>query len=362
MVYRIYVEKREGLTVEADALKSDIVSFLGIKSLTGVRVQNRYDVENIEPELFEYATTTVFSEPQVDVTYRELTANEGDIVFAVEYLPGQYDQRADSASQCIQIISQGMRPVVQTARVYILSGSLTDEELAAIKKYVINPVEAREAALETKETLTVVYDTPADVAVLEGFNDMTDADLAGFIAKYGLAMDEDDLRFTIGYFKSENRCPTITEIKMIDTYWSDHCRHTTFLTTIDSVKFEDPLLEAAFNEYKAIRTKLGREHKPMTLMDIATLAVRELKATGKLPKLDESEEINACTVKIEIEADGKKEPWLLLFKNETHNHPTEIEPFGGAATCVGGAIRDPLSGRSYVYGAMRLTGAADPLK
>ncbi|MBQ7313786.1 MAG: phosphoribosylformylglycinamidine synthase, partial [Clostridia bacterium] len=358
MVYRIYVEKREGLTVEADALKSDIVSFLGIKSLTGVRVQNRYDVENIEPELFEYATTTVFSEPQVDVTYRELTANEGDIVFAVEYLPGQYDQRADSASQCIQIISQGMRPVVQTARVYILSGSLTDEELAAIKKYVINPVEAREATLETKETLTVVYDTPADVAVLDGFNDMTDADLAGFIAKYGLAMDEDDLRFTIGYFKSEGRCPTITEIKMIDTYWSDHCRHTTFLTTIDSVKFEDPLLEAAFEEYKAIRTKLGRGHKPMTLMDIATLAVRELKATGKLPKLDESEEINACTVKIDVDVDGETEKWLLLFKNETHNHPTEIEPFGGAATCIGGALRDPLSGRSYVYAAMRVTGAA----
>ncbi len=362
MVYRIYVEKREGLTVEADALKSDIVSFLGIKSLTGVRVQNRYDVENIEPELFEYATTTVFSEPQVDVTYRELTANEGDIVFAVEYLPGQYDQRADSASQCIQIISQGMRPVVQTARVYILSGSLTDEELAAIKKYVINPVEAREATLETKETLTVVYDTPADVAVLEGFNDMTDADLADFIAKYGLAMDEDDLRFTISYFKSEGRCPTITEIKMIDTYWSDHCRHTTFLTTIDSVKFEDPLLDAAFNEYMEIRTKLGREHKPVTLMDIATLAVRELKAAGKLPKLDESEEINACTVKIDVDVDGETEKWLLLFKNETHNHATEIEPFGGAATCIGGAIRDPLSGRSYVYAAMRVTGAADPTK
>ncbi len=362
MVYRIYVEKREGLTVEADALMSDIVSFLGIKSLTGVRVQNRYDVENIEEELFEYATTTVFSEPQVDVTYRGLTANEGDIVFAVEYLPGQYDQRADSASQCIQIISQGMRPVVKTAKVYILSGTLTGEELAAIKKYVINPVEAREATLEEKDTLTVIYDTPADVAVLDGFNDMTDADLADFIAKYGLAMDEDDLRFTVGYFKSENRCPTITEIKMIDTYWSDHCRHTTFLTTIDSVKFEDSLLESAYNEYKAIRAKLGREHKPVTLMDIATLAVRELKATGKLPKLDESEEINACTVKIDVDVDGETEKWLLLFKNETHNHPTEIEPFGGAATCIGGAIRDPLSGRSYVYAAMRVTGAADPTK
>ncbi|MBR1989025.1 MAG: phosphoribosylformylglycinamidine synthase, partial [Firmicutes bacterium] len=360
MVYRIYVEKREGLTVEADALKSDIVSFLGIKSLTGVRVQNRYDVENIEPELFEYATTTVFSEPQVDVTYRELTANEGDIVFAVEYLPGQYDQRADSASQCIQIISQGMRPVVQTARVYILSGSLTDEELAAIKKYVINPVEAREATLETKETLTVVYDTPADVAVLDGFNDMTDADLAGFIAKYGLAMDEDDLRFTIGYFKSEGRCPTITEIKMIDTYWSDHCRHTTFNTIIDNVTFEDETLQAAYDRYIEIRKGLNRT-KPVTLMDIGTIAVKQLKKEGKLTKLDESEEINACTVKIKVDVEGKEEDWLLLFKNETHNHPTEIEPFGGAATCVGGAIRDPLSGRSYVYAAMRVTGAGDPL-
>ncbi|MGN1346824.1 MAG: phosphoribosylformylglycinamidine synthase [Eubacteriales bacterium] len=362
MVYRIYVEKREGLTVEADALKSDLISFLGIRSLTGVRVQNRYDVENIEPELFEYAATTVFSEPQVDVTYRDLTVREGDTVFAVEYLPGQYDQRADSAAQCIQILSQGMRPVVRTAKVYILSGALTAEELTAIKKYVINPVEAREASLEPKDTLAVVYDTPADVALLDGFRAMTDADLAGFIAQYGLAMDEDDLRFTVEYFRSEDRDPTITEIKMIDTYWSDHCRHTTFLTTIDRVTFEDPLLASAFEEYKAVRAKLGREQKPITLMDLATIAVRELKASGKLPKLDESEEINACTVKINVDVDGTTEPWLLLFKNETHNHPTEIEPFGGAATCIGGAIRDPLSGRSYVYAAMRVTGAADPTR
>ena len=362
MVYRVYVEKRAGLTVEADALKSDLSSFLGLTSVEGVRILNRYDAEEITPELFEYAKNTVFSEPQVDVTYDTLTANEGDTVFAVEYLPGQYDQRADSASQCIQIISMGMRPIVRTAKVYILSGNISAEDLAAIKKYVINPVEAREASLEEKETLTSVYDVPADVAVLEGFLDMGEDDLQSFIDQYGLAMDRDDLRFTREYFKTENRCPTLTEIKMIDTYWSDHCRHTTFLTTIDSVKFEDELLAAAYDKYKALRKSLGREHKPVNLMDIATVAVRALKAEGKLPKLDESEEINACTVKIDVDIEGVTEKWLLLFKNETHNHPTEIEPFGGAATCIGGAIRDPLSGRSYVYAAMRVTGAGDPTK
>ncbi len=362
MVYRVYVEKRAGLTVEADALKSDLSSFLGIASVEGVRILNRYDAENITPELFEYAKNTVFSEPQVDVTYDTLTAADGDTVFAVEYLPGQYDQRADSASQCIQIISMGMRPIVRTAKVYILSGNISPEDLSAIKKYVINPVESREASLEEKETLSSVYDVPADVAVLDGFLDMGEEDLVAFIEKYGLAMDKDDLRFTREYFKTENRCPTLTEIKMIDTYWSDHCRHTTFLTTIDSVKFEDELLAAAYEKYKALRKSLGREHKPVNLMDIATVAVRALKAEGKLPKLDESEEINACTVKIDVDIEGKTEKWLLLFKNETHNHPTEIEPFGGAATCIGGAIRDPLSGRSYVYGAMRVTGAGDPTK
>ncbi|MBQ8513492.1 MAG: phosphoribosylformylglycinamidine synthase, partial [Clostridia bacterium] len=362
MVYRVYVEKRPGLTVEADALKSDISSFLGIKSLEGVRVLNRYDVEEITPELFDYAKDTVFSEPQVDVTYDTLSYDEGSTVFAVEYLPGQYDQRADSASQCIQIISQGSRPTVRTARVYILAGALNADEIEQIKKYVINPVEAREASLAEKETLVQPYDVPADVAVLDGFLDMKEEDLQAFIDQYGLAMDRDDLRFTREYFTSEGRCPTLTEIKMIDTYWSDHCRHTTFLTTIDSVKFEDELLSAAFERYKALRKSLGREHKPVNLMDLATVAVRALKADGKLPKIDESEEINACTVKIDVDVDGKTEKWLLLFKNETHNHPTEIEPFGGAATCIGGAIRDPLSGRSYVYGAMRVTGAADPLK
>jgi phosphoribosylformylglycinamidine synthase len=302
----------------------------------------------------------VFSEPQVDLTRDSLEIPEGAKVFAVEYLPGQYDQRADSAAQCIQIISRGVRPAVLSAKVYILTGSLTDEEFAAVKKYVINPVEAREASLAERDTLAQIYDVPADVAVLDGFTDMTDADLAPFVAKWGLAMDEADLAFTRAYFRKEGRDPTLTEIRMIDTYWSDHCRHTTFLTTVDSVRFDDPVLEKAWNRYLDARRALGREKKPVNLMDLATVAVRSLKAAGKLPKLDESEEINACTVKIDCEIEGKTEKWLLLFKNETHNHPTEIEPFGGAATCIGGAIRDPLSGRSYVYAAMRVTGAGDP--
>jgi len=362
MVYRLYVEKRQGLTVEADALKSDLLSFLGISSVSGVRILNRYDVENISHELFEYAKNTVFSEPQVDVIYDNYTTENGDTVFAVEYLPGQYDQRADSASQCIQIISQGTRPTVRTAKVYILSGNVTDDEVTQIKKYVINPVEAREASLSEKETLEAVYDVPADIRILDGFNDMTDEDLPAFVSQYGLAMDADDLKFTREYFKSEGRCPTLTEIKMIDTYWSDHCRHTTFLTTIDDVTFDDPILENAYKRYIETRHKLGRDQKNINLMDIATIACRALKAEGKLDKLDESEEINACTVKMDVNIDGKNEKWLLLFKNETHNHPTEIEPFGGAATCIGGAIRDPLSGRSYVYAAMRVTGAGDPTK
>ncbi|MBQ4607702.1 MAG: phosphoribosylformylglycinamidine synthase, partial [Clostridia bacterium] len=325
MVYRIYVEKREGLAVEADALLSDIHAFLGIQSVEALRLVNRYDVENITPELFEYARTTVFSEPQVDVTYTELPAAADDTVFAVEYLPGQYDQRADSAAQCIQIISQGNRPEVRTAKVYILSGKLTDEELAAVKKYVINPVEAREAGLEEKETLAAKYDVPADVEVMDGFLALDEEGLAGFVKQYGLAMDVDDLRFLQNYFRTENREPTITEIRMTDTYWSDHCRHTTFLTTIDNVTFEDELLQKTFDEYKATREKLGRTHKPINLMDIGTIAGKALKADGRLDKLDESEEINACTVKMEVNVDGKPEKWLLLFKNETHNHPTEIE-------------------------------------
>ena len=362
MVYRVYVEKRPGLTVEADALKNDLTSFLGLAGLESVRILNRYDAEGLDAGLFDYAKNTVFSEPQVDVTYDALDIPAGAFVFAVEYLPGQYDQRADSAAQCIQILSQGVRPTVLSAKVYILTGNLTDEDLAAVKKYVINPVEAREASLDTRETLAQQYDVPADVAILDGFRSMTDADLDAFIAKWGLAMDRDDLAFTRSYFRDEDRDPTLTEIRMIDTYWSDHCRHTTFLTTIDKATFEDPLLERAYKRYIATRERIGRGSKPVNLMDLATMACRALKADGRLPKLDESEEINACTVKVDVEIEGKTEKWLLLFKNETHNHPTEIEPFGGAATCIGGAIRDPLSGRSYVYAAMRVTGAGDPTK
>ncbi len=360
MVYRIFVEKKKELANEAKALLSDARNLLGISNLEDVRVINRYDAENISEELFEYSKKTVFSEPQLDIIYDEVDLS-GAVVFAVEFLPGQFDQRADSAAQCIQIISQGDRPTVRTAKVYALYGSLSDEDIAQIKKYVINPVESREATLERFETLKVEYEIPTEVKTLEGFTSLDRAGLEQFVKDMGLAMDADDIAFCQEYFKSEQRDPTITEIRMIDTYWSDHCRHTTFLTVIDDVKFEDELLQSAYNEYINVRKELGRT-KPICLMDLATVAVKYLKTQGKLDKLDESEEIYACTVKIEVEADGVKEPWLLLFKNETHNHPTEIEPFGGAATCIGGAIRDPLSGRAYVYGAMRVTGAADPLK
>ena len=360
MVYRIYVEKKSGLDNEARALKNEISTFLGITGVERVRILNRYDAENISEELFKYAVGTVFSEPQLDDVYEELVKDES-FVFATEYLPGQFDQRADSAAQCIQLISQGDKPSIASARVYMLYGKLSDDEIAKIKKHVINPVEAREASLEKKDTIKIEYSIPTTVKILEGFLDLDEIGLKAFIDEYGLAMDLDDIKFCQAYFKTENRCPTITEIKMIDTYWSDHCRHTTFLTTVDSVSFEDPVLEAAYKDYISAREYIGRK-KPQNLMDIGTIAAKCLKKCGKLDKLDESEEINACTVKIDVEVDGVKEPWLLLFKNETHNHPTEIEPFGGAATCIGGAIRDPLSGRSYVYGAMRLTGAADPLK
>ena len=361
MVYRVFVEKREGLANEAKGLLHDARNLLGIDRLTDVRLFNRYDAENITKELFDYAVKTVFSEPQLDIASPSVEL-PGAVVFAVESLPGQFDQRADSAAQCIQIISQGERPLIRTAKVYALYGDLRDADIAAIKKYVINPVESREASLDTYDTLAVQYDIPTEVATLTGFIRLNRDGLAAFIKQYGLAMDLDDITFCQSYFQKEDRDPTITEIRMIDTYWSDHCRHTTFGTVIDSVTFEDELLQKTYEEYLATREALGRGHKPICLMDLATVAVRHLKANGKLPKLDESEEINACTVKIDVTVDGVTEPWLLLFKNETHNHPTEIEPFGGAATCIGGAIRDPLSGRSYVYGAMRVTGAADPLK
>ncbi len=360
MVYRIYVEKKKELANEAKGVLNNINGLLQISSVTDVRVINRYDVENIEKDLFDYAVNTVFSEPQLDIATTEIDTKDAT-VFATEFLPGQYDQRADSAAQCIQIISQKDRPTVRTAKVYCLYGKVTEDELNAIKKYVINPVESREASLELPKTLKTNYDIPTTVETLEGFIELDRNGLEDFVKNYGLAMDADDIAFCQNYFKSENRNPTITEIRMIDTYWSDHCRHTTFLTNIDNVVFEDELLQNTYNEYLQVRKNLGRT-KPICLMDLATIAVKQLKKDGKLEKLDESEEINACTVKIDVEIEGKTEKWLLLFKNETHNHPTEIEPFGGAATCIGGAIRDPLSGRSYVYGAMRVTGAANPLK
>ena len=358
MVYRIYVEKKSGLDHEAQNLKSDLLQLLGIGGVQNVRVLNRYDAEGIDRKLFDYAVHTVFSEPQLDLTGESLP--EADLLFAVEYLPGQFDQRAASAAECIQIISRGERPAIRTAKIYALDGSFSEEEIEKIKKYVINPVEAREAALSLPETLAMAYEVPQSVETVEGFTHYSDAQLADFIAERGLAMDLADSQCCRAYFAEEQRDPTITEIKMIDTYWSDHCRHTTFNTILDAVQFADETLQAAYQRYLDARTFVERK-KPVTLMDIGTIAAKVLKKQGKLDGLDESEEINACTVKIKVETEGREEDWLLLFKNETHNHPTEIEPFGGAATCVGGAIRDPLSGRSYVYGAMRVTGAGNPL-
>ena len=359
MVYRVFVEKKAAFAQEAEALKQELSSFLGIRGLRSVRLLNRYDAENMTAAQFQAAIPTVFSEPQVDTAMETPALSDADAVFAVEYLPGQFDQRADSAAQCVQLMFQSERPLIRSAKVYALYGELSAGDLDQIKRYVINPVEAREAALALPETLQTAYEIPKTVRTLEGFRELTEEGLAAMIRDYGLAMDQADISFCQSYFRQERRDPTITELKMIDTYWSDHCRHTTFHTVIDQVSFEDPELQRSYEEYLALREALGRT-KPPCLMDLATIAVRWLKRCGKLDKLDESEEINACTVKITVEVDGKPEPWLLLFKNETHNHPTEIEPFGGAATCIGGAIRDPLSGRAYVYGAMRVTGAADP--
>ena len=360
MVARIYVEKRPGFDIEAKALEGELRDILGISGLSGLRLVNRYDVEGIDDELFARCVPTVFSEPQSDVATPELPAWDGP-VFAVEYLPGQFDQRADSASECVQLISQGERPAVRSAKVYLLEGDLTDDDVAAIKHYVINPVEAREASLELPATLAMDYPKPPMVETLEGFLDLDQDGLAAFIDERGLAMDLADITFCQEYFAGEGRCPTITEIKMIDTYWSDHCRHTTFGTELTNVQIDDAVVRAAFARYLEMRRELGRDDRPVTLMDMGTLGAKWLKAKGILTGLDESEEINACTVKVTVDVDGEDQDWLFLFKNETHNHPTEIEPFGGAATCIGGAIRDPLSGRSYVYQAMRVTGAADPL-
>ena len=360
MVFRVYVEKKPGFDVEAQQLCGELRTILGVEALEGVRIVNRYDVEGISQELFDQATPTVFSEPQVDTVSADLPDFGGAAVFAVEYLPGQFDQRADSASECIQLISQGERPTVRSAKVYALSGALSETDIEAVKHYVINPVEAREASLETKTTLRMEVAQPGKVEVIAGFNDLDDAGLQAFIDERGLAMDLADARFCQQYFRGERRNPTITEIKVIDTYWSDHCRHTTFGTRLEHIEIDDAVVKAAFDRYLAMRRELGRDERPVTLMDMGTIGAKWLKSNGILKNLDESDEINACTVKVKVDVDGEMQDWLFLFKNETHNHPTEIEPFGGAATCIGGCIRDPLSGRSYVYQAMRVTGAADP--
>ena len=360
MVYRIFVEKKKGLDMAAAAMLAELKKVPGGEGVESLRIVHRYDVENCSRELFEMAVGSVFSEPQTDTVSRELIVGPGERAFAVEYLPGQFDQRADSAAQCIQIISCGDRPDVRAATVYVLGGKVKDAVMEAAKKQVINPVDSREASMDRPDTLKTEFTVPVSVETLDGFISLDREGLEKLLAAYGLAMDIDDLIFCRDYFASEKRDPTVTELRMIDTYWSDHCRHTTFLTTLDSVEFEDGAAKKAYDEYMKARRELKR-HKPVNLMDIATMGVRAQKAAGNLPGLDESEEINACTVKIKVDTDNGEEDWLLLFKNETHNHPTEIEPFGGAATCIGGAIRDPLSGRAYVYAAMRVTGAADPL-
>ena len=360
MVSRVYVEKKPGFDVEAKQLLAELRDTLGIEALTALRVINRYDVEGVDEELFARCVPTVFSEPQVDFVYDELPADDGATVFAVEALPGQFDQRAASAAECVQLISQGDRPTVRSAKVYLLSGELSAEDFEAIKGYVVNPVESRIAELELPETLTQEIPDPEPVEVIDGFRELDEAGLAAFIAERGLAMDAADIAFCQQYFIDEGRDPSITEIRVIDTYWSDHCRHTTFGTVLENIEIDDSAVQAAFERYLEMRHELGRDEKPVCLMDMGTIGAKWLKKQGILTNLDESEEINACTVKVTVDVDGEDQDWLFLFKNETHNHPTEIEPFGGAATCVGGAIRDPLSGRSYVYQAMRVTGAADP--
>ena len=361
MVSRVYVEKKPGFDGEAKALERELRTLLGIDGITNLRIINRYDVEGIDEELFASCVPTVFSEPQTDDASADMpAAADGATVFAVEFLPGQFDQRADSASECIQLISQGERPTVRSAKVYVLEGELSAADVDAVKHYVINPVEAREASLEPKVTLATNVPEPEPVEVLEDFLSLDDEQLQTFIDERGLAMDLADIKFCQEYFGGEGRVPTITEIKMIDTYWSDHCRHTTFGTRLHHITSGDAHVKDAFARYERMRHELGRDQKPICLMDMGTIGAKYLKAKGILKNLDESEEINACTVKCKVDVDGHDEDWLYLFKNETHNHPTEIEPFGGAATCIGGAIRDPLSGRSYVYQAMRVTGAADP--
>ena len=365
-IKRIYVEKKKGYDIEAGHLFADIKENLGTAALSGLRILYRYDIEGISEDAYEKAKKTIFSEPPVDIIHEEKFELASDeTAFGMEYLPGQYDQRADSAMQCIQIITGDDSTLISCAKIFVLKGSVSGEEVQKIKEYCINPVDSREAAAEKPETLKMNLTVPEDVAIVTGFIGKTEEELYALKAELGLAMSDADIVFCQDYFKNtEKRDPSITEIRVIDTYWSDHCRHTTFSTNIQNVEFKDgkykDTIEGAYKMYLDEREKLGRSEKPLCLMDIAVMGMRALKANGKLDNLDESEEINACSIVVPVDIDGVEEDWLIMFKNETHNHPTEIEPFGGAATCLGGAIRDPLSGRSYVYQAMRVTGSGDP--
>ncbi|MBO5364204.1 MAG: phosphoribosylformylglycinamidine synthase [Clostridia bacterium] len=362
-IQRLFVEKKKGFDIEAKAMCRDLKENLGLKGLSGVRMINRYDVEGLSDAELALTKDTVFAEPQVDTLVMEnLEIPEGKC-FAMEYLPGQFDQRADSAAQCVQIMTGGEKPIVRTAKIVVLLGDVSDADLRAAENYCVNPVESRLASFEKPETLKDKLEAPADVKTIDGFIDLDENGLKAFLSELGLAMDLDDVKFCQNYFKNtEKRNPTITEVRMIDTYWSDHCRHTTFSTILDNVEIEDKFVKKAYDSYLESRKNVyGDRKKNICLMDIATMAVKELKKQGVLTALDESEEINACSINVKVEMeDGTQEDWLVMFKNETHNHPTEIEPFGGAATCLGGAIRDPLSGRSYVYQAMRVTGSGDP--
>ena len=367
-VRRVYVEKKPDFAVKAKELRHEIKSYLGIGDVTGVRVLIRYDVENISDEVFEKACTCVFSEPPVDDLYKEtFEAAEGSRIFSVEYLPGQFDQRADSAVQCIQFLKEDEQPIIRSATTYVIEGNVSDEELEAIKNHCINPVDSREAEAVKPETLVTKFDEPEDVKIFEGFTEMEEEALKELYASLNLAMTFKDFLHIQNYFKTEEkRDPSMTEIRVLDTYWSDHCRHTTFSTELKNVEFgegdyKEPIVKT-YEKYLADRQVIykDRDDKFVCLMDLALMAMKKLKAEGKLQDQEESEEINACSIVVPVDVDGKEEEWLINFKNETHNHPTEIEPFGGAATCLGGAIRDPLSGRTYVYQAMRVTGAADP--
>ena len=367
-VKRVYVEKKPEFAVQAKELRHEVKSYLGIKTVKNVRVLIRYDVENLSDATFERACNGVFAEPPVDVLYREdFPREESDHIFSVEFLPGQFDQRADSAVQCVQFIKEDELPVIKTATTYVIEGEISEEEMEAIKAHCINPVDSRETGLEKPETLVTKFEEPADVKIFDGFKDMPEAELKELYSSLGLAMTFKDFQHIQNYFKGEeHRDPSMTEIRVLDTYWSDHCRHTTFSTELTEVSFGDgdyrKPMEDTYKEYLQTHSEIfkGREDKFVCLMDLALMAMRKLKKEGKLQDQEESDEINACSIVVPVEVDGVEEEWLVNFKNETHNHPTEIEPFGGAATCVGGAIRDPLSGRTYVYQAMRVTGAADP--